>query len=60
MTPEVIREAQELFNSGLGKAEVARRMEIKPDTLLKALQSGRLTEGKKKQTRSAQKAIGAE
>ncbi len=59
MTPEVIREAQEMFNNGHSRSEVSNRMEIKADTLLKAIQAGRLTDGKKKRNKGAQKASGA-
>ena len=42
MTPEVVAEAQRLLDKGLEPAEAARRLELKPDTLSKAVRAGRL------------------
>lgn len=59
MTPEVIQDVQGMLNDGVCRSEVASRLSIKSDTLLKAIQTGRLTESKKKLKRAAQKARGA-
>ena len=48
LTPEVLRQAQEFLNQGISRPEVAQRLEIKRDTLNKAIQSGRLVEPLKK------------
>ena len=42
LTPEVVAEAQRLLDKGLEPAEAARRLELKPDTLSKAVRAGRL------------------
>ncbi len=42
MTPEVIQQAQQLFEEGHSKAEVARELDIPYDTLRKAIDQGRL------------------
>jgi transposase-like protein len=42
MTPQVIREAQQLFQEGYSRAEVARELDISYDTLRKAIDQGRL------------------
>jgi hypothetical protein len=44
MTPAVIQQAQDLLNQGNSRGETARQLGIKPDTLRKAIQQGRLTE----------------
>jgi prepilin-type processing-associated H-X9-DG protein len=44
LTPPVISEAQALLDEGLAVAEVAKRLEIKHDTLRKAVRAGRLRE----------------
>ncbi len=52
MTPEVITEAQSLLDDGLSRSEVANSLQIRKDTLAKAIVSGKLLEGrsvKKKQ-----------
>ena len=41
LTAEVMAEAQALLDEGLETAEVARRLELKPDTLSKAVRAGR-------------------
>lgn len=48
LTQEVLQQAQEFLNQGYGKAEVAKRLEIKPNTLHKAIRSKRLVEPVKK------------
>jgi hypothetical protein len=42
MTPEVIQQAQQLFGEGHSKAEAARELDIRYDTLRKAIDQGRL------------------
>jgi transposase len=42
MTAEVIQQAQELLNQGFTRHETAQRLEIKVDTLGKAIQKGKL------------------
>jgi transposase len=42
MTPQVIEEAQQLFQKGYSRAEVARELDISYDTLRKAVDQGRL------------------
>ena len=42
MTPEVIQQAQQLFEEGHSKAEVARELDIPYDTLRKAIDQGRV------------------
>jgi DNA-binding CsgD family transcriptional regulator len=59
LTPEVIIQAQGLLNEGHSTSETAKRMGIKPDTLLKAIQSGRLLETKKNLKKAAQKVTAA-
>jgi hypothetical protein len=59
LTPEVIIQTQGLLNEGHSTSETAKRMGIKPDTLLKAIQSGRLLETKKKLKKAAQKVTAA-
>jgi transposase-like protein len=48
LTPEVRHEAQALLNAGVDRSEVARRLDLKSNTLAKAIRAGRLTEPKKK------------
>lgn len=47
-TPDALNRAQELLNQGKSRKEVADLLEIKPDTLYRAIHSGRLVEHKKK------------
>ena len=47
-TPEVLRRAQELLQEGKGRGEVAALLDIKPDTLYRAIRSGRLVEREKR------------
>ena len=42
MTPEVIQQAQQLFEEGYPKTEVARELNIPYDTLRKAVGQGRI------------------
>lgn len=57
LTPEVVRQAQELLSQGVSRSQVAERLNLKPDTLLKAIRSGRLVEPqKKKKSKQAAKA----
>jgi hypothetical protein len=44
MTPEVRAQAQQFLGIGWSRGEVAERLSLKPDTLRKAIQQGRLTE----------------
>ena len=46
--PEVLNRAQELFNEGKTRKEVEELLEIKRDTLYRAIRSGILVEHKKK------------
>ena len=48
LTREVMEQAQALLSKGLPRQEVAEKLEIKPDTLYRAMQAGRLFESKKK------------
>ena len=50
LTPGVMAEAQRLLDEGLETADVARRLELKPDTLSKAVRAGRLRKPSKKKT----------
>jgi transposase-like protein len=52
-TPEVIQQAQALLQAGTSRAEVAQTLQIKPDTLYRAIRSGQLTEPEKKGVRKA-------
>ena len=47
-TPDVLNRAQELFDQGESREEVADTFNIKQDTLYRALKEGRLVEHKKK------------
>lgn len=48
LTAEVLSQAQELLDSGVGWKAAAERLEIKPDTLRKAIRHGKLHEGSQK------------
>ena len=48
LTPEVLEQAQSLLNEGLTRKETAGKINVKPDTLRKAINDGRLQEFKKK------------
>jgi transposase-like protein len=47
-TPDRLKRAQELLHEGQSRQEVAQQLDIKPDTLYRAVRSGRLVECKKK------------
>jgi transposase len=49
LTPPVLAEAQEKLDEGLSPSEVASQLDLKRDTLRKAIVSGRLHRPKKKQ-----------
>ena len=48
LTPEVLEQAQSFLNEGLSRKETAEKIKVKPDTLRKAINDGRLQESKKK------------
>ncbi len=48
LTEQVVRQAQDLLNQFIEPKEIAVRLKIKPDTLRKAIQSGRLQRHEKK------------
>ena len=48
LTKEVLTQVQEFLNQGIPLPEVAKRLKIKPNTLNKAIRSGRLVEPVKK------------
>ena len=48
-TPDRVKRAQELLHEGQSRQEVARQLDIKPDTMYRAVRSGRLVECKKKE-----------
>ena len=48
LTPAVLAEAQQLLDEGLEPTQAAERLEIKPDTLSKAIRAGRLHRAEKK------------
>jgi hypothetical protein len=48
LTPEVLKRAQELLAEGQPRSAVAKVLELKPDTLSKAVRAGRLVERLKK------------
>ena len=48
LTPEVLAQAQQLFDQGLETPEVADRLGLKADTLSKAVRSGRVHKPAKK------------
>ena len=50
LTPGVMAEAQRLLDEGLEPADVARRLDILPDTLSKAVRAGWLHKRAKKKT----------
>ncbi len=53
LTAPVLAEAQQLLDEGLAPWEVAERLGVKPDTLSKAVRSGRLHRPVKKKTTPA-------
>jgi hypothetical protein len=48
LTDEVISQAQQMFNEGKSRSDVAESLDIKPDTLYRAVKSGKLIEPQKK------------
>ena len=58
LTAQVIQQAQEMFNEGMTRSEVSKVLELKSDTLYKAVRSGQLVEPgtQKKKMRVRQKA----
>jgi hypothetical protein len=42
MTPDVVGQAQQLFEAGLSKPEVARQLDVPYETLRKAVDQGRV------------------
>ena len=56
LTPEVLKRAQELLAAGQPRAAVAKALELKPNTVSKAVHAGRLVEPQKKTTAPARKA----
>ncbi len=48
LTPEVLRRAQEMLNERKSRQEVSAELSIKPDTLYRAIHTGKLVELKKK------------
>ncbi|MGH8625774.1 MAG: hypothetical protein ACREYC_11060 [Gammaproteobacteria bacterium] len=48
LTPPVLAQAQHLFDEGFSVAQVAERLELKKDTMRKAVQAGRLSPRVKK------------
>jgi transposase len=47
-TPDVLNRAQELFDQGASREDVSDTLKLKPDSLYRALKTGRLVEHKKK------------
>jgi transposase len=56
LTPEVLKRAQELLAEGQPRSAVAKELDVKLDTLNKAVRAGRLVEPLKKTAQQAQKA----
>ena len=56
LTPEVVKKLQEMLDAGVPTAQAARELELKPDTVSKAVRAGRLR--KKKAQRSPRQASG--
>jgi len=48
LTPEVLEQAQNFLNAGLSRKETAKKINVKPDTLRKAINDGRLKEQQEK------------
>jgi transposase len=53
LTAEVLARAQALLDEGRSRAVVAEALGVKPDTLYRAVQAGRLVEEKKRRVRGA-------
>ncbi len=47
LTSEVLEQAQDLLNEGQPRNDIAQKLDVKPDTLRKAINDGRLQELKK-------------
>lgn len=56
LTPEVVKQLQEMLDAGVPTAQAARELHLKPDTVSKAVRAGRLV--KKKGPRSPRPASG--
>jgi transposase len=56
LTPEVVKQLQEMLDAGVPTAQAARELQLKPDTVSKAVRAGRLR--KKKAPRSLRPASG--
>jgi hypothetical protein len=50
LTPEVLKQLQDLLSQGMSRSEAAKQMNVKLDTLSKAIRSGRLMGPVKKTT----------
>lgn len=59
LTGEVLRQAQEMLEQGESRSAVAEKLDLKPDTLRKAVRAGRLVEPGKKTNRGARRASAA-
>ena len=55
--PEVLKRAQELLTEGKTRQEVAALLRIKPDTVYRAIRSGKLVESKKKRVQARASAV---
>jgi len=53
LTPEVLAQLQELLDAGVATAQAARELQLKPDTVSKAVRAGRLRKKKGKRPRAA-------
>jgi hypothetical protein len=52
LTEDILKQAQQLLDDGMGRSAAAVRVGIKPNTLAKAIRAGRLHEREKKLHRS--------
>jgi len=55
LIPRVLGKAQDMLDKGISRSEVAKVLGLKPDTLYRAIRTGRLEEGKKKPKAPAQR-----
>ena len=53
LTPEVIAQLQDLLDAGVATAQAARELQLKPDTVSKAVRAGRLRKKKGQRPRPA-------
>jgi len=53
LTPDKLQQAQQLLDHGVSRCEVSSELKIKPDTLRKAVNDGRLSESVAETTRSS-------